>query len=362
MFMYRSHTSRNLTGKNHVLIYHITLLGLKLPERIDATLREAGIQDPYLRTLGQQLPNILLRGRADNTRKKYYQYFKKFELFITEKQGEALPSNSVYVSLFLTHLITTGSTFSVISSYVYAIRWAHNLVNHPDPTSHVFVQNILESSKRQSSQPVNRKDPITATNISELCEKYKDTQDFLIVRDMTMILFCFAGFLRYNEVSSLMEKDIQIHESHIEVYISSSKTDQYRLGNTVCLSKLNSVSCPVAMYKRYKSMANFIQPTEYIFRPVVRSGKLCKLIHKNKKLSYSGAKSSIVNRLKEVCDSTLKLGLHSLRSGGATAAANAGVNERCWKRHGRWRSEGAKDKYVQDSLKSRLSVSENLGL
>ena len=44
-----------------------------------------------------------------------------------------------------------------------------------------------------------------------------------------------------------------------------------------------------------------------------------------------------------------KFSLHSLRSGGATAAANAGVADRLFKRHGRWRSETAKDGYVKDS-------------
>ena len=44
--------------------------------------------------------------------------------------------------------------------------------------------------------------------------------------------------------------------------------------------------------------------------------------------------------------------LHSLRSGGATAAANAGVPDRCFKRHGCWRSESAKDGYVRDKLES----------
>ena len=39
-------------------------------------------------------------------------------------------------------------------------------------------------------------------------------------------------------------------------------------------------------------------------------------------------------------------GLHSLRAGGASAAANAGVPDRMFKRHGRWRSENAKDGYI----------------
>ena len=54
------------------------------------------------------------------------------------------------------------------------------------------------------------------------------------------------------------------------------------------------------------------------------------------------------------------IGTHSLRSGGATAAANTGV--RLFKRHGRLASESAKVGYVQDSLSSRLSISKALSI
>ena len=51
-----------------------------------------------------------------------------------------------------------------------------------------------------------------------------------------------------------------------------------------------------------------------------------------------------------------------MRSGGATAAANANVPDRIFKRHGRWKSENAKDGYVKDSLENRLEVSRKFGL
>ena len=54
--------------------------------------------------------------------------------------------------------------------------------------------------------------------------------------------------------------------------------------------------------------------------------------------------------------------LHSLRSGGASTAANAGVNDRLFESHGRWRSESAKDGYVDDNIEALLSVSGMLGL
>ena len=42
-----------------------------------------------------------------------------------------------------------------------------------------------------------------------------------------------------------------------------------------------------------------------------------------------------------------KWGLHSLRAGGALRAANMGISDRFFKRHGRWKSENAKDGYIR---------------
>ena len=43
-------------------------------------------------------------------------------------------------------------------------------------------------------------------------------------------------------------------------------------------------------------------------------------------------------------------------------AANNGIKDRMFKRHGRWTSETAKDGYVKDNVNELLSVSLSLGL
>ena len=58
----------------------------------------------------------------------------------------------------------------------------------------------------------------------------------------------------------------------------------------------------------------------------------------------------------------LNLGLHSLRSGGATTAANASVDDRCLKRHGRWKQSSSKDRYIVDAVDKRLEVTRELHL
>jgi hypothetical protein len=51
-----------------------------------------------------------------------------------------------------------------------------------------------------------------------------------------------------------------------------------------------------------------------------------------------------------------KIGLHSLRSGGATTAAAAGIDYRLFKKHGRWKSDKAKEVYVKEYITDRILV------
>ena len=70
----------------------------------------------------------------------------------------------------------------------------------------------------------------------------------------------------------------------------------------------------------------------------------------------------MLDKLESIGLDKRKFGVHSLRAGGATAAANAGVPDRLFKRRGRWKSETAKDGYVKDNLAERLTVTKNIGI
>ena len=100
---------------------------------------------------------------------------------------------------------------------------------------------------------------------------------------------------------------------------------------------------------------------QFLFRGIVttRTGeKLCP----SGGLSYSTLRELFKKKLSELGYSSEEFGLHSLRAGGASAAANAGVPDRLFKKHGRWKSENAKDGYIEDSLDARLSVFRQIGL
>ena len=70
----------------------------------------------------------------------------------------------------------------------------------------------------------------------------------------------------------------------------------------------------------------------------------------------------LIKKLTEVGLDAKLFGLHNLRSRGVTVVASGGVPDRWFRRHRQWLSENAKDGYMKDELKDRLSVTKNLGL
>ena len=79
-------------------------------------------------------------------------------------------------------------------------------------------------------------------------------------------------------------------------------------------------------------------------------------------LSYTSMRELLLSKLAQLGYDPALFGMHRLHAGGSTAAANADVEDRLFKRHGRWKSESAKDGYVKDSVKRRLGVSKRLGI
>ncbi|XP_021338875.1 uncharacterized protein LOC110440251 [Mizuhopecten yessoensis] len=308
------------------------------------------------------MAGYILNSRSDNTVVKYYRAFKKWEDFIKQDGGCSLPAQPIQVALYLTHILDVGGSYSVVSSAVYGIKWAHSINAFDDPTENGFVRNMLEAAKRQVRAPRIKKDCVSADMLIKLCDSHKDSRDITVVRDLAMIVLCFAGFLRYNELSELRCEDVSFHGSCLKLMIRKSKTDQYRLGNEVVIARGKTSACPYLMLEKFMDLSGAtVSSNDYLFKPLVRGKAGCKQIGKQKPLSYTRARECVVKRLQEV-GSGLNLGLHSLRAGGATEAANSNVNERCWKRHGRWRSDVAKDGYVADSLQHRLQVTQQLGL
>ncbi|KAL5499334.1 hypothetical protein EMCRGX_G010728 [Ephydatia muelleri] len=178
------------------------------------------------------------------------------------------------------------------------------------------------------------------------------------VRLLAVYLVAYAGFMRCEELVKLRGCDVTFNAEGMVVKIESSKTDQYREGAYLVIAHTGQVIWPVAMMERYCLMGEVDHTSQAkLFRGIVHA-KSGERLRKDGGLSYTTLRELLVETLAQLGFDPALFGMHSLRAGGATAAANAGVEEdRLFKRHGRWKSESAKDGYVKDSLDRRLKVS-----
>ena len=324
--------------------------------------------DPRLQDLQDQLPNFCLNAKADSTRKKYRYEFEHFQKWCSSFEPVlcALPASDFTVSMYIVHLTETFKSVSKLHEATFAISWMHNLAGLIDPCLSSLVKQVKEGAVRETSKPVTKKDPISPQHLLLLVHNLaKENCTLYDLRTVTMCLLGFAGFLRFSEIANIKASDIAFYDRHVSIFISHSKTDRYKQGSYVDIAKTSSLTCPVTMLQRYIDCADIHVDTDvYIFRQLsyLKKSDTYILRTSNKPISYTRSREIVLAAFESIGLDKSNFGLHSLRSGGATAANAAGISGRLFKKHGRWKSEKAKDGYVRENIVEKLSVTQNLGI
>ena len=146
-----------------------------------------------------------------------------------------------------------------------------------------------------------------------------------------------------------------------KIFIEKSKRNVYREGKWVLIAKTG----PISLLLRYFLKAKISYSRNYyIFRSLIyyKFTKSYRLKSNFKRLSCTRSREIVLEALSKIGLNPKLFELHSLRSGEATSAANAGVPYRLFKRHGRCPLENAKNGYIKDDLKALLSVSLASGI
>jgi hypothetical protein len=128
-----------------------------------------------------------------------------------------------------------------------------------------------------------------------------------------------------------------------------SKTDIYRDGDRIVIARTDNKLCPVQNLENYLEWS--CNPSDidvYLFRNLMKSKDQFIFRRDYKPLSYTRMRELFIEAFSSFVPNIKSFGLHILRAGGATAACNFDVSDRLFKRHGRWKSETAKDGYVKN--------------
>jgi len=153
-----------------------------------------------------------------------------------------------------------------------------------------FCRNIIESAKRQKSQPVMKKKPISTEIIKFILDIHnKKDANLKNLRIAALCSSSFTRFYRYDELCNIIPKHTEFHSDYIRIFVPRSKTDVYREGNFVFISASGSKYCPVGVLQRNLDLSGIdLSSPLPLFRPLVfdcstssytlRSGKISHTI------------------------------------------------------------------------------------
>ena len=266
----------------------------------------------------------LQNSKANNTVRAYKSDFNNFGLFCAQNGFKSLPSEPKIVSLYITHLSSKGIKMSTLKRRLVSIGVIHKLKGHYLDTKHpVIIENIMGIKRRKGSIQKGKK-PLLINNLKKIINVIDEhnTENIKKFRDRSIILMGFSGGFRRNEIVSLDYDDLDFVNEGLKISIKRSKTDQFGEGSIKGLPYFdNTQYCPVL------SLKNWIEISR------IRSGPLFRRFSKGTKLSEKRLTDQTVallikKYLKIAGIDSKNYSGHSLRSGFATSAAEAGVEER----------------------------------
>ena len=271
-----------------------------------------------------------------------------------------MPATPYDIAVYFNYLLRTPGTRGCITDAMYGIRWGHIRSGHLSPTDHPFTKLAYDGAIRLSNfTGTKKKEPFTASMLHALVDA-DQLDDLIYFRFVIICLLGFTAFMRLDELLNLKVGQIQFFDNYMTLTIPKCKNDQAREGNIIHVAELNSKYCPVMNTAIFIHRLG-LQPEHFL---------ICKLAKTKDghnpsgqyQMSDSYIRKHFNNLVKTHLPDSLNISPHSLRSGGASSAAENGIPDRMISKHGRWKSEGARNGYIKDSVENRLSISRNLGL
>ncbi|XP_065195710.1 uncharacterized protein LOC135827114 [Sycon ciliatum] len=308
--------------------------------------------------LSRKIPEVMLASRAPGTVTKYLSTFQRWQEWASSQEIPSVPAESWHICLYVVKLLQEARTASPITSAICALAWSHKVRGLPDPTDNAQVRNLVQAAKRLLAAPKNRKRPMTKQMLNQVATRLLRNESLQNLQTATLMTVGFAGLLRWNDLSNIYVDEIEIKEDYMALFLEVRKNDQLRQGNWVLLSRWHGAVCPVALTERLLSRGGY-EGHQKLFG-CIRQGNASQVVRDQ--MSYSRARELIQDALCQANFNPSAFGLHSLRSGGASVAAAAGVPDRLIQRQGGWRSETSMRMYFKESLSAMLSVSRALAI
>ena len=277
-----------------------------------------------LKTLQDETLKNLKSSKAINTVRAYKSDFNDFGLFCAKNGLTNLPTDPKIVSLYLTYLSSKDVKISTIKRRLVSIGVIHRMKGHYLDTKHpVIIENLMGIKRRKGVNQKSKK-PLLINNLKQIVDVINQeiAPEIKKLRNKTLLLIGFSGGFRRNELVSLNFEDIEFVFEGVKITLKKSKTDQFGEGFVKAIPHFeNSIYCPVTSLKRWINFSKIKKGP--IFTRFSKGSKITK-----ERLTDQSVALIIKEYLVKVGIDSKHYSGHSLRSGFATSAAEAGAEER----------------------------------
>ena len=306
-----------------------------------------------LSCLDDQVRDFIGQAKAPSTLRAYRSDWVNFAVWCDGHGRACLPALPETVALYVTDQASTKAA-STITRRLAAISVAHQAAGHDSPISASSVRAVMQGIRRvKGTAPKQKTAAITADIRAMIGALPLGTPAG--VRDRALLLVGFAGALRRSELAGLDAGDVQFVHEGLAVTIRRSKGDQEGQGQKVGLPfGSDPATCPVRALQAWLDASEIADGP--LFRAVDRHGRLGM-----GRLSGEAVAAVVKRAAAAAGKDPGQYAGHSLRAGLATAAAQAGVEERDIMTQGRWRSLVVR-RYIRDGSLFRANAAARVGL
>ena len=278
------------------------------------------------------------------------------------------------MALYLQHVADSANSFSAVKSASAAIAYFQkiNLYTHEPTMGQLasFVRNA--AMRRLGLAPRSRKTPFTWDDILRFARRFltSDSPPYCYLVVVTLCAVSFGGMCRFSDAVSLRISSVVFDADSKSVTLSfvKRKNDQYRQGSKVTVSSSgDNCCCPVALLQRLCTWTRS-SSSDLLFQgfdgSLVRRSPECSMPI-GSAITYPQFRRYLSQWFGPVLGLSpgaflKEFGSQSGRSGGASAAANAGIPWERWGQHGSWQSASAQRAYMQLSNENILEVSQTI--
>ena len=311
--------------------------------------------------LEAEVRRSMLAAWAPGTIKNMQTQFDLFVKFCSAFQYQSLPASHETLCAFMQFLSRDFESPGAIKNYVVGVKWFHVLAGmETSQFDHVSVKLVQKGIARLKKHKPKQALPLTPAILDDIHRLL----NLASVNDATFWTALLFGFFlmarksnlvpdsvkKFDSKRHLCRGDVTDSENLVLVSLKWSKTNQNqdREHGVPLLAMPESNLCPVRAFHNMMELVpgNAQDPLFQVYR----STRLVPLTYR----VFQG-------RLRQVLSVTGRepaaYSSHSLRRGGATFAAAAGVPRHCIQQVGDWKSD-AVDQYLHNPLQAKVQAAQ----